>query len=246
MRPFSEHLRCHVSPVWSRLLAGVAVNCSIFTLAALSIDRYLAIKNSAGSCKRCLSPCLLLEATWLPAAICVSPLLYVRRVRTMPFPEFGINISYCIEEWPKHMDRKAYGIVLLFVTYILPLVIIIGCYSLIGKKLCSVEFHRKTSSSSSTVMLGRKRVARMLIALIAVFFICWLPYNATSLSLDLNDKYLDTRVLPYTLLLAHAHSAVNPFLYWFLNKSFRHCMRRALRCSARKTTRREVHSPKYV
>ncbi|ELU10276.1 hypothetical protein CAPTEDRAFT_117296 [Capitella teleta] len=227
-------------------IQGVAVNCSIFTLAALSIDRYLAIKNSVvGSCNSCMSPGLLFLATWLPAAICMSPLLCVRQVHAMAFPEFGIEISYCIEEWPKQMDRKGYGIALLFVTYILPLVIIIGCYSLIGRKLCSVEFHRKTSDSSSTVMLGRKRVARMLIALIAVFVLSWLPYNVTSLSLDLNYKYLDARVLPYTLLLAHAHSAVNPFLYWFLNKSFRHCMRRALRCSSRRATRgREAH--KYV
>lgn len=231
---------------------GVAVNCSIFTLAALSVDRYLAIKGPAAvgristKCSDCLPPSLLFLFTWLLAGLVIGPLLYVRTVYSISFSAFDISLTYCIEEWPESMDRKAYGIILLFVTYIMPMIVIITCYSLIGRKLCSDEFHRKTSDSSSTVMLGRKRVARMLIALIAVFVFCWLPYNATSLSLDLNYKYRDTRVLPYTLLLGHAHSAVNPFLYWFLNKSFRHCMRRALRCSHRKGLRRDSPSPQYV
>ena len=234
------------------LCAGVAVNCSIFTLAALSMDRYLAIKGAAtvarwsSRCPPCLAPCLLFVATWFLAALCVSPLLLVRTVYSIAFSEFDISLSYCIEEWPQHMNRKVYGCALLFVTYITPMIVIITCYSLIGRRLCSDEFHRKTSDSSSTVMLGRKRVARMLIALIAVFVFCWLPYNVTSLSLDLNYKYRDARILPYTLLLGHAHSAVNPLLYWFLNKSFRHCMRRALRCSTRKAMRQDRPSPQYV
>ena len=230
----------------------MAVSCSIFTLAALSVDRYLAIKGSptavrwSSRCPRYLAPSFLFVATWLLAALCVSPMLHVRTVYTMDFSDFDISLSYCIEDWPKEMDRKVYSVVLLFVTYIKPIIVIITCYSLIGKKLCSDEFHRRTSDSSSTVMLGRKRVARMLIALIAVFVFCWLPYNVTSLSLDLTDQYRDARILPYTLLLGHAHSAVNPVLYWFLNKSFRHCMKRALRCSSRKALRRDCPSPQYV
>lgn len=191
---------------------------------------------------------------WLLAALFIAPLLYARQVYVLSFDHFDISVSYCIEQWPKSMDRKAYAIFLLFATYVLPIVVIGTCYTLIGRALCSAEFHRKTSDSSSTVMLGRKRVARMLVALIGVFVLSWLPYNVLTLDLDLNMHYVAARLLPFTLWLGHAHSAANPLLYWFLNPSFRHCMRKALRCSYRHGTsggggggaKRDTASPQYV
>ena len=132
-------------------------------------------------------------------------------------------------------------------TYVLPIIVVSLCYSLIGKALCSSEFHRNTSNSSSTVMLGRKRVARMLIVLIGVFLVCWLPYNICSLSLDLKLNFRDTLVLPFTVWVGHAHSAINPVLYWFLNKNFRHCMRKVLRCTyVIHTNTKHSPSPQYV
>ncbi len=155
-------------------------------------------------------------------------------------------MSYCIELWPHNIDRQAYSIFLLIITYAIPILIIATCYSLIGRTLCSDEFHRKTSDSSSTVMLGRKRVARMLIALIAVFMFCWFPYNICSLSLDVNVDFNDTQLLPFTLWVGHAHSAINPILYWFLNKSFRHCMQKALKCQTIRKNTKDTLSPQYV
>lgn len=222
------------------------MSCGIFTLMALSIDRYLAIKTPLGVQRiRGKGQAMrILMTIWIIAALFIAPILYVRQVYVMHF-DFNISVSYCIEMWPKSVSRKAYAIILLISTYILPIIIIGICYTLIGRKLCADEFHRKTSDSSSTVMLGRKRVARMLIALISVFIISWLPYNILSLDIDMNRHYIATQILPFSLWLAHSHSAVNPFLYWFLNPSFRHCMRKALRCSKRRVqyTKRDTPAP---
>ena len=227
---------------------GVAVTSSIFTLTALSVDRYLAIKAPL-SVRRISGPCQAIRCIvviWILAAVFVGPVLYVRTVYEVEFTWFKISMAYCVELWPHNVDRQAYGIFLLVVTYILPILIIATCYVLIGRTLCSDEFHRKTSDSSSTVMLGRKRVARMLVALIAVFLLCWLPYNICSLSLDVNFDYQDAQIIPFTLWVGHAHSAVNPLLYWFLNKSFRYCMQRALHCHYLRRGQRDFASPQYV
>ena len=230
------------------LVTGVAVTTSIFTLTALSIDRYLAIKAPL-SLRRISSKCqatTFLAIIWLLACIFVLPMLIVRSVYAVTFNHFHISMAYCVEKWPSYMNKKMYGLIMLVVNYVIPIVTITTCYSMIGRALCSDEFHRKTSDSSSTVMLGRKRVARMLVALIVVFLLCWLPYNITSLSLDFEPSYRETRVLPFAMLLAHAHSAINPLLYWFLNKGFRHCMKKALRCQPVKKSHKDTPSPQYV
>ena len=186
-------------------------------------------------------------SVWFLAGVFVSPMLWVRQVYTMPFEGLNVDVSFCIEQWEGHRElQQAYSLFLLASTYLAPIAIITVCYSMIGKTLCSGELHRKTSDSSSTVMLGRKRVARMLMALIAVFVLCWLPYNICSLSLDLNLDFRDAQILPFTLWMGHAHSAVNPFIYWFLNKSFRNSMRKALTCRGLRNGRKDSPSPQYV
>lgn len=230
------------------MLTGVAVLASIFTLTALSIDRYLALKAplSVHRMHNKTHAAICMLAIWALAACILIPVLLVRSVTQVEFERFGISLRYCTESWAEGDYRKAYAIFLLVITYAVPILIISTCYSLIGRTLCSDEFHRKTSDSSSTVMLGRKRVARMLIAVIVVFIFCWLPYNIFSLNLDVTNQYYNTKVLPYTLCLAHAHSAINPILYWFLNKSFRHTMRRALQCQRIRRPKADTQSPQYV
>ena len=188
-----------------------------------------------------------LAIIWILSAVFLAPVLYVRNLKKVDFDHFGISVTVCIELWPKGIYRKSYAIFLLLLTYAIPILIISICYSLIGRTLCSDELHRKTSDSSSTVMMGRKRVARMLIVLIALFISCWLPYNIFSLSLDVSSHITDALILPFTLCLAHAHSAVNPVLYWFLNKNFRHSIRKAISCRSNgQRNTKDTPSPQYV
>lgn len=64
----------------------------------------------------------------------------------------------------------------------------------------------------------RKQVARLIIWTAYCFVICWLPYNLISLYLDLVTSDMALALLPFTLLLGHFHSAINPFVYWLLNR----------------------------
>lgn len=155
-------------------------------------------------------------------------------------------MGYCVEYWERYQSRQAYGVFLLGATYIIPILIIATCYALIGRTLCTGEFHRDLPDSSASVLCGRKRVARMLVVVIGVFMMCWLPYNACSLSLDIQGDHRDTSALPFTLWLGHAHSAINPILYWFLNKTFRTSMRRAICCYEYRKRCKETTSPQYV
>ena len=225
------------------------------TLTALSIDRYLAIKapSTRTNLARMTGHCGKVPAVatiillWVLAGCILTPVLFVRSVITLPFQDFNITFYYCIEKWSRfHNWRRVYGVTLLAGTYIVPIIIIATCYCMMGKVLCSDEFQRQTSDANSTLTIGRKKVARMLIAVIGVFIVCWLPYNAISLRLDWYYNYSDAQILPFTLWLGHVHCAVNPVLYWFLNRSFRHSMKRVLKCQHGRRSRRDTPSPQYV
>ncbi|KAF4522518.1 hypothetical protein B566_EDAN002604 [Ephemera danica] len=100
----------------------------------------------------------------------------------------------------------------------------------------------------------RRRVARILLLLAVLFALCWLPYNILALLLDLDESRPETerllRLFPFTLLLGHANSAINPLLYCFLTRNFRNTVRQLLSplcscscCPSRRRARVPAASP---
>lgn len=77
-----------------------------------------------------------------------------------------------------------------------------------------------TKQASRQSLHSRRRLANMLVALVVVFATCWLPYVIIKIySVDPNANInLIQTLLPFCLLLGHTHSAINPIVYWFLNR----------------------------
>lgn len=89
----------------------------------------------------------------------------------------------------------------------------------------------KTYSAQS--FRSRRRLATMLMALVAVFAACWIPFLTCSITNELlpdntSAKEISLLLLPFFLLLGHAHSAINPVVYWLLNRNFLQKVQRAL------------------
>lgn len=70
-------------------------------------------------------------------------------------------------------------------------------------------------------------MAKVLVALAGVFFACWLPYATALIYTNWfwpkpqgadNGRPVRQLVTVAALLLGHAHSAVNPVAYWWLNR----------------------------
>ncbi|XP_075214940.1 cholecystokinin receptor type A [Lycorma delicatula] len=77
-----------------------------------------------------------------------------------------------------------------------------------------------TKQMSRQSLHSRRRLANMLVALVVVFATCWLPYvilKVYSIDPDANVNLIQN-LLPFCLLLGHTHSAINPIVYWFLNR----------------------------
>ncbi|XP_067139086.1 neuropeptide receptor npr-1-like [Centruroides vittatus] len=86
------------------------------------------------------------------------------------------------------------------------------------------QAHCKTSDRNQKRNAGlksRRKLANLLMGMTSCFVICWLPYNITSFYVDLYPSPSLVVFLPFTLLLGHAHSAINPIIYWFMNRDVR-------------------------
>ena len=209
---------------------------SIYSLTAMSIDRYLSIQNPMASRKfmtkrQCLA---MISVMWIISALFMGPLLYIKTVDTIELDHLP-SVNFCIEKWPQERDRKAYVFFLLFVVFLIPGVTLAVCYSHVGRALCSNEMTREGSDTSMRGLFSRKKAAGMIIILIIVFMLCWLPYNIASLVSDFSNDDIVPILLFFTTWLGHAHSAINPLMFWLLNRRFREKVRIMMR-SVRQNT----------
>ncbi|UYV82499.1 GPRNPR2 [Cordylochernes scorpioides] len=95
-----------------------------------------------------------------------------------------------------------------------------------------VQFRR---SAASTMISGRRKVVRLLVAVVLVFAGCHLPFHARKLWQHWSPSYRGgsasaTRLTIASTLLMYANSGLNPVLYAFLSASFRRSMIQMLRC----------------
>ncbi|XP_008835567.1 cholecystokinin receptor type A [Nannospalax galili] len=84
---------------------------------------------------------------------------------------------------------------------------------------------RIRSSTSAANLMAKKRVIRMLIVIVILFFLCWMPifsanawraYDTISA-----EQHLSGTPISFILLLSYTSSCVNPIIYCFMNKQFR-------------------------
>ncbi|XP_062384558.1 cholecystokinin receptor-like [Sardina pilchardus] len=84
---------------------------------------------------------------------------------------------------------------------------------------------RPRSNTSEAKLLAKKRVIRMLLVIVAMFFVCWMPlYSAnTWKAFDPPSAHWALSGAPISLiqLLSYTSACVNPVIYCFMNKRFR-------------------------
>ncbi|XP_062971551.1 C3a anaphylatoxin chemotactic receptor [Cynocephalus volans] len=110
----------------------------------------------------------------------------------------------------------------LVVGFLLPLIIMVACYSLI---IFQMRRGRFAKSQSKTFQVA--------VVVVAVFLVCWTPYHIIGvLSLFINPETPFGRALlswdHVSIALASANSCFNPFLYALMGKDFRKKARQSI------------------
>ncbi|KAL8194756.1 UNVERIFIED_CONTAM: hypothetical protein K2H54_031312 [Gekko kuhli] len=118
---------------WVHYLAMATMLVSIFTLVAMSVDRYIAVVHA----KRSLCIRSKRNATMGVAVIWVLSLLFaipVAQHQALVSGHFQApNSSFCWEQWAGNsVAKQIYKVTILVVGYLLPLMLITCCYAKVG------------------------------------------------------------------------------------------------------------------
>uniref|UniRef100_A0A8D3A1H8 Gastrin/cholecystokinin type B receptor n=1 Tax=Scophthalmus maximus TaxID=52904 RepID=A0A8D3A1H8_SCOMX len=100
-----------------------------------------------------------------------------------------------------------------------------GCYMLPSK--------RKSVTSSTANLMAKKRVIRMLLVIVFLFFLCWTPVFVVNAwqAFDRRSAYrLTGAPISFIHLLSYTSACVNPIIYCFMNRRFRQGMLATFSC----------------
>ncbi|XP_045890689.1 chemokine-like receptor 1 [Micropterus dolomieu] len=182
---------------------------SIFLLVVISVDRCVSVVFPvwAQNCRTVKKASIVVFVAWLLAIALSFPSVIFRDVGT------HLGRTICLNNYTsnQHSHKIVAGSRFL-AGFIVPFTIIIICYSVIILRL---RTSRMTKSS---------KPLKVMTALVAAFFICWLPYHVFIL-LELDHQNLDQGILIIGLKvgtsLAAANSFLNPVLYVFMGNDFK-------------------------
>ncbi|KAJ8351469.1 hypothetical protein SKAU_G00229450 [Synaphobranchus kaupii] len=101
----------------------------------------------------------------------------------------------------------------------------------------AARVERPRSNTSEAKLMAKKRVIRMLIIIVAMFFICWMPLYSVNTwkAFDLRSaqRALSGAPISFIHLLSYTSACVNPIIYCFMNKRFRKALLATFGCCLR-------------
>ncbi len=199
----------------------IAVNrfSNIFFLTCMSVDRYLAVVRLMDSQFLRSSNCVQITCgiVWIISFFLGIPSLVYRRLT---------GDMLCSED-SKSSFVQGMNLLTIFLTFLLPVLILCLCY---GSILINLRRHCHTTANSRAEA-RRRHSLKIVFAIIAAFLISWLPFNLFKamqviLLMSTGDLSGETKVvivngLVLSCCLAFLNSCVNPAIYFFLDQHFR-------------------------
>ncbi|XP_046697193.1 chemerin-like receptor 1 [Silurus meridionalis] len=181
---------------------------SILLLVIISLDRCVAVMFPVwAQNKRTIRLAwVMVLAAWIVSAMLSSPAAHFRDLHTTNHRH---SETICYYNYAYDEQHIAVVLCRFIFGFAIPLLVIIICYAFIIQKLK----YNQTGRSNKPF--------KVMTALIAAFFICWLPYHIFNL-LEINIKNNIIQIgQQFGTTLASANSFMNPFLYAFMGKDFK-------------------------
>lgn len=226
---------CKLIPVIQLTSVGV----SVFTLTALSADRYRAIVNPMDiqTSEAVLWTCVKAVGIWVVSVLLAVPEAVFSEVASIDSLGNG-SFTACIP-YPQtdELHPKIHSVLIFLVYFVIPLAIISVYYYHIAKTLIKSahnlpgEYNEHTKKQMET----RKRLAKIVLVFVGCFFFCWFPNHILYMYRSFNYKEIDPSLghMLVTLVarvLSFCNSCVNPFALYLLSESFRRHFNSQLCC----------------
>ncbi|XP_074040972.1 neuropeptide CCHamide-2 receptor [Leptinotarsa decemlineata] len=221
----------------SESVGVISTGVSVFTLTALSAERYYAIVNPLKKLQN--KPVTVISAViiWLIACSLAIPDAINSRLVDVGIQR-NISIIYC-SPFPSEEYAKFETVVKSLIFYIIPLIIIACFYLLMAIRLhhSANEMPKCIRGSQSIVQAkARRHVAKMVLIFVFLFFICFLPHHVFMLWFHLyptaqeeyNEWWHVLKIVGFCL--SFLNSCVNPIALFCVSRVFRDHFKHYLCC----------------
>ncbi|XP_050402936.1 orexin/Hypocretin receptor type 1 [Patella vulgata] len=218
---------CHIVV----FMQTASIVSSVLTLCAIGVERYYGICLPFESWLSSRRVITIIVMIWTTAAAVSAPhLIYMTLKSTYKdIPEY---LQYCAMNMSTQ-SRKVFQSVLVICVYLIPLLIIGVMYLRISIRLWSASIPGETLKSAgrpSNAMinqkLSRRKISRMLIAVVIIFAVCYLPIHVMYICfifdvfVGLKDQSFIPRLMMISHWLCYFNSAINPIIYNFMSMKF--------------------------
>ncbi|XP_071828173.1 bombesin receptor subtype-3-like [Apostichopus japonicus] len=211
---------------------------AIYTLVALSANRYNSVVKLTPKSKGCLGGNVYVQVflVWVAAGLASLTGIFGSEVKEV-YGSHKVCSFMHFEE--THLDF-IYAFSYFTVLFAVPLVIIFIYYSCLAWHLYrSIQTLPDDGYlARHGQIIARRRLAVVVLALVIMFVICWLPYHVTEL-LHAAFRFSHTLIDPNVMLilthflepLVYTKSALNPVVLYTMSSFFRQRLRSSFRCS---------------
>uniref|UniRef100_A0A4W4EIP9 G protein-coupled receptor 83 n=1 Tax=Electrophorus electricus TaxID=8005 RepID=A0A4W4EIP9_ELEEL len=208
---------CHVS----RFAQYCSVHVSVFTLVAIAIDRHQVVMHPMKQRMSCFQGMVWVSVIWVMATCFSLPhAIYQTLFR---FEDRSVRVV-CLPSFPRPSDLfwKYLDLATFILLYMLPLTIISVAYVVMAKKLWMRNAIGDVTLAQTVAHRRRKKMTmKMMVAVVVVFAICWFPLNCYVVLLSSRVIQANNAIYFSFHWLAMSSTCYNPFIYCWLNHSFR-------------------------
>lgn len=209
--------------------------CSILFMTCLSVQRYWVIVNPMGHPRKKANIAVGVSlAIWLLIFLVTIPLYVMKQTIYIP----ALNITTCHDVLPEELlvgDMFSYFLSLAIGVFLFPALLTASAYVLMIKTLRSSAMDEHSEKK-------RRRAIRLIVTVLAMYFICFTPSN---LLLVVHYFLIKTKSQSHVyalylvaLCLSTLNSCIDPFVYYFVSQDFRDHAKNALLCRSVRTVNR--------
>ncbi|KAK1164690.1 substance-K receptor [Acipenser oxyrinchus oxyrinchus] len=225
-----------------------AIFSSICSMTAIAIDRYMAIIHPLKPRLSSTITKVMIAVIWLVAFSLTFPQCYY--AKTIVYDTRTI----CLVDWPGDFGGKhqlTYQIAVIILIYLLPLLVMLVTYSIVGVTLWGGEIPGASSEHYQNQIQAKRKVVKMMIVVVVTFALCWLPFHVYFMLGSFNSDIYKQKYIQQVYLaifwLAMSSTMYNPIIYYCLNQRFRSGFRRAFRwCPFVTVTEEDKHELQHT
>ncbi|XP_063063693.1 neuropeptides B/W receptor type 2b [Engraulis encrasicolus] len=205
---------------------------SIYFLTVMSVDRYLVVhctvKSKRMPYRTYRAAKIVSLCVWILVIVIVMPYTVFAGVYENPYA-FSRKSCLLLFPSPEHLWNKASRIYTLILGFAIPVSTICILYTMMLYRLRNMRLNNNAKALDK----AKKKVTVMVFIVVAVCLFCWTPFHLSTivaLTTDLPTTPLLIGMSYFMVCLSYANSCLNPFLYAFLDDSFRKAFRKMVEC----------------